>query len=162
MKTLILTGTVLTRYTVRGTGAKRRTSSALPTTYLIHLWSNTTWPRLTRSSQFNQNLPSGPYQGKESVRCQGFSFLTLSQKELQTGAGNGSLNRLIPGVNFFESGSLLDPSKSRAQTISRQQQWSRLHVPSAKINYLAEHERNTNGRTTEFDVLHGWKERFAQ
>ena len=59
--------------------------------------------------QFNQNLPNSPYQGKESVRCQGYSFLTLPQKELQTGAENGSLNRLIPGVNFFESGSLLDP-----------------------------------------------------
>ena len=132
---------LITRYTVRGRGAKRRTSSAPPTTYPTHLWSKTTWPRLAayaRPRQFSQNWPSGPYQGQESVRCQGFIFLTLSQKELQTGAGNGSLNRQIPAaaVNFFESGSLLDPWKSRAQSTSRQEQWSRLLCSFVKINYF--------------------------
>ena len=56
--------------------------------------------------QFEENLPRGAVPGRI---WRNIVFVHILQKELQTGAGKGSLNRLIPGVNFFESGSLLDP-----------------------------------------------------
>ena len=44
----------------------------------------------------------------------------------------------------------LDPWKSRAQTTSVQQQWSRLHIRLAKINYFP--DERTDGRTSGFHV----------
>ena len=64
-------------------------------------------------------------------------------------------------LNILESCSLFDPSKSRVEITSRQQQWSRLLIPFVKSNYKI--KRTKNERTSEFDVQqHGWKERFAQ
>ena len=56
----------ITRYTVRGRGAKRRTSSALTRTHLTCLWSKTTCIRLTayaRLRHIDKNFPKVPYQG---------------------------------------------------------------------------------------------------
>ena len=74
------------------------------------------------------------------------------------------MSRISELLTSLESSSLLDPSKSRAQTTSVQQQWSRLHIRLAKINYLPDGrtEDGEGRRTTGFDVQLGWKERFAQ
>ena len=56
---------ISTRYTVRGRGAKRRTSSALPTTYLTRFWSKTTCLRLAtyaRSRHIAENFQNVQYQ----------------------------------------------------------------------------------------------------
>ena len=49
----------------------------------------------------------------------------------------GSLNRLLPLVNFINCDSLCDHSKSKAQTTKVQQPRPCLLFPLAKINYLA-------------------------
>ena len=67
--------------------------------------------------QFEENLPRGAVPGRIwGNMC----FAHILQKELQTSAEKGSLNRPLPFLIFFNSGSLLDPWKSRAQTTSRQ------------------------------------------
>ena len=56
----------ITRYTVRGRGAKRRTSSVLTRTYLTCLRSKTTCIRLTayaRLRHIDENFQEVPYQG---------------------------------------------------------------------------------------------------
>ena len=56
---------------------------------------------------------------------------------------------------------LLDPPKSKVQTMSRQKQWSRLHILFAKINYFC--DGRTDARTDiRLSGAHGRKERFAQ
>ena len=63
---ILLFYTKQTRYTVRGRGAKRRTSSILTRTYLTCLWSKTTCIRLTayaRLRHIDENFQEVPYQG---------------------------------------------------------------------------------------------------
>ena len=147
----------VTRYTVRGRGAKRRTSSALPTTYL---WSKTTWPRLAayaRSRQFNQNFPSGPYQGKESVRCEEYRFLTFSLKCEKSRSEKGpwtdcshSLTTITPIYFLITQNPRLKPPRSNSSEAP-----SRCRPQKSIIS-------RSSRRTSVFGVPHGWKKRFAQ
>ena len=143
---------------MRGRGAKRQTSSALLTTYLSHLWSKTTCLRLTayaRSRQFEQNLPRGAVPGRI---WRNIVLVHLLQKVSKVVSKKGSLNRPIPTLNFISSDPFLDPWKSKCQSLSRQQHAGSPQIPSTKINYFP-YER---GRTSDFDVQHRRKKRFAQ
>ena len=56
--------------------------------------------------QFEENLPRGAVPGRIwGNMC----FAHILQKELQTSAEKGSLNRPLPFLIFFNSGLLLDP-----------------------------------------------------
>ena len=55
---------------------------------------------------------------------------------------NGSLNRLLPLVNFINCDPLSDHSKSKAQTTKVQQLCHTLPMPFAEINYLAKQKQN--------------------
>ena len=102
---------IFTRYTVRGRGAKRRTSSALTTAYLTRLWSKTTCIRLTayaRSRHIDEKFQEVPYQGGSG----GSMFvLTCCKKIPETVFRNGSLDRPIPVANANKWRVLLRPSK---------------------------------------------------
>ena len=90
--------------------------------------------------QFEKNLPRGAVPGRI---WRNIVFAHILQNKLQTAVEKGSLNRPIPLLISLESSSLLNPSKSRAQTTLVQQQWSRLHIRLAKINYLAKKRRRS-------------------
>ena len=71
---------IYTRYTVRGRGAKRRTSSDLTTTYLTRLWSKTMCVRLVtyaRSRHIAENFQKVQYQAWSG----GYMFLLTSCKK---------------------------------------------------------------------------------
>ena len=53
----------------------------------------------------------------------------------------GSLNRLLPLVNFINCDPLSDHSKSKAQTTKVQQPRPCLLIPFAKLNYFAKEEK---------------------
>ena len=148
-----------TRYTVRGRGAKRRTSSALTRTYLTCLWSKTTCIRLTayaRLRHIGKNFQEVPYQGEYG----GSMFvLTRYKKVPETVSKTGpwtdryQLLKHLRAVHFSilqnqEWKSPVDSSSEAALRSSRQK----------SIISVTEHEE----RTSEFDVQHGWNERFAQ
>ena len=104
---------------------------------------------------------------KESVSGHGIGtesrslFFNVLPKSIKMRVGKWSLNRPIQARYFFESCSLLDPSKSKVQTASRQKRWGTLHIPLAKINYSP--DARTHGRTDiRLSGTHGRKERFAQ
>ena len=89
-----------------------------------------------------------PYQGGSG----GTLFLLISCKKTPNGCRKrGPWTGRYHFLSSLESSSLLDPSKSRAQTTTVQEQWSRLHIRLAKINYLPK-----NGRTNEqLDLMYG-------
>ena len=130
---------------MRGRGAKRRTSSE---------YSKRTRRNVSGTSQRQFEIPTPKSQsaGMESGRNQEHCFLTCCQKVLKWGSEKGSLNRPIPALKLFERCSLLDPSKSKVQTASRQKRWGTLHIPLAKINYSPEHTHTHTRKTTDFLV----------
>ena len=124
---------------MRGRGAKRRTASEY---FQVskELWG-TCLARQTR--QFEIRTRKSQSAGMESVRNHDHCFLTCCQKASKWGSEKWSLNRPIQARYFFESCSLLDPSKSKVQTASRQKRWGTLHIPLAKINYSPDGGRRT-------------------
>ena len=149
----------LTRYTVRGRGAKRRTSSALTTAYLTCLWSKTTCIRLAayaRSRHIDENFQEVPYQGGSG----GSMFvLTYWQKGPRTVSRNGSLNRLIPVANANKWRVLLRPSEIH----NSNPQGPAACVPPPRFSsqkVIIIREVRTNGH--QIFLSHGWKKRFAQ
>ena len=127
---------------MHGRGAKRRTSSDPTTT--TRLWSKTTCLRLAtyaRSRHITENFQNVQYQAWSG----GYLFLLTScKKSSKRVPKKGPWTGRYQLLTSLESSSLLDPSKSRAQTTSVQQQWSRLHIRLAKINYLP-NERTNEG-----------------
>ena len=119
----------------------------------------------TSQRQFEIRTRKSPSAGMESVRNHDHCFLICCQKTPKWGSEKGSLNRPIPALKLFERCSLLDPSKSKVQTASRQKRWGTLHIPLAKINYSPEDGgRTEDERRTDIRLsgTHGRKERFAQ
>ena len=80
-------------------------------------------------------------------KCQFFSF----KKGPRTGLYQ-SLTQLT-AIQFS------DHAKSKAQTTSRQERWSTLQMPLAKINYFPKRSRRN---AHQFFFTTGWIERFAQ
>ena len=114
----------------------------------------------TSQRQFEIHARKSQSAGTESVPNHDHHFLSCCQKVPKWGSEKGSLNRPIPALKLFERCSLLDPSKSKVQTASRQKRWGTLHIPLAKINYYPHGtRRNTDNRISG---THGRKERFAQ
>ena len=71
----------------------------------------------------------------------------------------GSLNRLLPLVNYINCDPLSDHSKSKAQTTKVQQPCHTLQMPLAEINYSC---HGGGEEEHQFFFTTGRKERFAQ
>ena len=151
---------LLTRYTVRGRGAKRRTSSDLTTTYLTRLWSKTTCIRLAayaRSRHIAEYFQKVQYQAWSG----GYLFLLTSCKKVpETVSRNGSLNRLIPVANPNKWRVLLRPSKIH----NPNHQGPAACVPPPRFSSQKSIIFFPDGRTNGHQIFlcHGWKKRFAQ
>ena len=151
----------ITRYTVRGRGAKRRTSSALPTTYLPRLWFKTTCIRLAayaRSRQFEENSQEVPYQGGSGGLLNWRVFQTFIKKihiwwlkKVPWTDCSHSLTTLTAIHFVITQNPRLKPPRSSSRVHAF---WS----PSQSWIIF----RSRRRRTSEFDVQHGWKKRFAQ
>ena len=122
--------------------AGARSDGLRPSTRILPS-SKRTLRNVSRTSQRQFEIPArkSPSAGMESVRNHDHCFLICCQKVPKWGSEKWSLNRPIPALNFFERCSLLDPSKSKVQTASRQKRRGTLHIPLAKSNY------SPNGRT---------------
>ena len=73
------------------------------------------------------------------------TFFNVPQKNTKLMVEKGSLNRLLPLVNFINCDPLSDHSKSKAQTTKVQQPRPCLLIPFAKLNYFAkEKEKEEN------------------
>ena len=66
---------------------------------------------------------------------------------------NGSLDRLLPLVNYINSDPLSDHSKSKAQTTKVQQPRPCLQIPFAEIHCLAEKEKEKEKKNISFSSL---------
>ena len=65
----------------------------------------------------------------------------------------GSLNRLLPLVNFINCDPLSDHSKSKAQTTKVQQPRPCLLIPFAKLNYSCQEEKEEKEENISFSSL---------
>ena len=141
---------MLTRYTVLGRGAKRRTSSVLPRRI----------PQMSQrqNTSVRGKLARGAVSGRMWRVIELMCFSNFHQKHENLMVGKGSLNRLFPLANYINCDPLCDHSKSKAQTTEVQQPCHTLQMPPAEINYFVKQER----RRTSVFVHTGRKKRFAQ
>ena len=141
----------LTRYTVRGRGAKHffpSGSGLEPTFYLIR--SRTSLPELP---DFRQ------YPGMKSRQIMDFIFQKVLKKSHIWWSKKGPWTGISQSLTSLTAIHFLDRSKSKAQTTGRQQPWNTLHIPFVKTNYVCEEEEEAGH---PFFFTTGRKKCFAQ
>ena len=151
---------MLTRYTVRGRGAKRRTSSA----HALHVISDpkqraSGWRHTPDHVSSSKTCQEVPYQGGSGglLNWRGFqSFIKKTQiwwlKKVPWTDCSHSLTTLTAIHFVITQNPRLKPPRSSSRVRAF---WS----PSQSWIIFRRRRRR---RTSEFDVQHGWKKRFAQ
>ena len=143
----------VTRYTVRGRGAKHFfPSGSAPGGSLPEA------ERIIRSrTSVQRPLIWCPNSHLVRSIMSMLRFWKFSSKSRKIRVRKRSLNRLIVFVSFINGDPLSDRSKSKVQTTSRQEP---CHTPRSPSQKSIIFRRTTNGH--QFFVTTGWKERFAQ
>ena len=133
---------IITRYTVRGRGAKRRTSSVLPRIqHVTHVSLRRTCQEVPYQGGFGGSLFLLPCYKKSTKR--------VLKKSPRTGRYY-SLT-FLTAVYFW----ILENQEVKLSVDSS----SEAALRSSRQKSIISRSRS---RTTDLDVQHGWKERFAQ